>query len=104
MYIEKYLTFLMFIRNSCSLQMWRGTLARTRVKKTRAGLLILKSYREYKTRVYVNNLMHLFRSGNFDISLQIFEPNLNFYHWVLFIFCHKCWQKLFGISVTKIDQ
>lgn len=43
-------------------KMWRGTLARKQVKKTRAGLLILKTYREYKTRVYVNTLLHLFRN------------------------------------------
>lgn len=65
--------------------MWRGTLARKQVKKTRAGLLILKTYREYKTRVYVNTLLHLFRWAYFDVSLQILNRILCSFLFILLV-------------------
>ncbi|CAL8263270.1 unnamed protein product [Arctogadus glacialis] len=41
---------------------WRGTLARTRCRRMRAGLVILRAYRRYKVRSYVREVNRRFRN------------------------------------------
>nr|AAQ11360.1 myosin 1d [Xenopus laevis] len=51
----------MLIRIILFLQkLWRGTLARRRCKRIRAGLTILRYYRRYKVKSYLREVMHRF--------------------------------------------
>ncbi|XP_056433580.1 unconventional myosin-Id [Gadus chalcogrammus] len=43
-------------------KVWRGTLARTRCRRMRAGLVILRAYRRYKVKSYVREVNRRFRN------------------------------------------
>jgi len=43
-------------------QVWRGTLARLRYKRTRAALTILRHYRRYKVKSYIHEVAQRFRN------------------------------------------
>lgn len=45
----------------CS-QVWRGTLARLRYKRTKAALTILKYYRRYKVKSYIREVARRFHN------------------------------------------
>lgn len=44
------------------LQVWRGTLARLRYKRTRAALKIIKCYRRYKVKSYICEVARRFHN------------------------------------------
>ncbi|CAL8304846.1 unnamed protein product [Lota lota] len=43
-------------------KVWRGTLARTRCRRMRAGLVILRAYRRYKVKSYVREVNRRFKN------------------------------------------
>ncbi|KAG7280619.1 hypothetical protein CRUP_023238 [Coryphaenoides rupestris] len=43
-------------------QVWRGTIARMRCRRMRAGLVILRAYRRYKVKAYVREVNRRFKN------------------------------------------
>lgn len=59
---------------------WRGYLCRQQYKKMRAALVLMEHYREYKRRIYINELERTFRNAKKmkDYGKHLTWPRENF--------------------------